>query len=189
MRNLRRFRNHLSWLLLAGGVFFLFKGGSFLYSLALPSVELENDRLDALPIDDSLSIRSPREGTYLGRLRIPRLESTLHVLEGISDETLRSGPGHLPQSTLPGAEGNSVIAGHRDTHFRVLKDVRIGDDIVIDRGSKSFRYRVVETRVVRPSDTSPLLPASERTLTLITCYPFRFIGPAPERFIVTATGL
>ncbi len=88
---------------------------------------------------------------------------------------------------MPGRPGNSVVAGHRDTHFRVLKDLSVGDRIRIDWGKERYLYRIVNTQVVSPRDTSVLRSTDEPTLTLITCYPFYFIGPAPERFVVRAT--
>jgi sortase A len=87
---------------------------------------------------------------------------------------------------MPGHTGNSVIAGHRDTHFRVLKDIAIGDEIGVDVGGDRYLYRIVDTRIVPPSDTSALRSSKGRMLTLITCYPFYFIGPAPSRFVVRA---
>ena len=87
---------------------------------------------------------------------------------------------------MPGNAGNAVIAGHRDTHFRVLKDVALGDEIRIDVGAEHYLYRIVDTQVVRPTDTSTLRAGTDSVLTLVTCYPFYFIGPAPDRFIVRA---
>ena len=87
---------------------------------------------------------------------------------------------------MPGNAGNAVIAGHRDTHFRMLKDVTVGDEIQIDVNGERFLYRIVDTRIVPPTDTSAVHSSRERMLTLVTCYPFYFIGPAPERFVVRA---
>jgi sortase A len=87
---------------------------------------------------------------------------------------------------MPGKSGNTVIAGHRDTHFRVLKNVAVGDEIRIDAAEKSYRYRIVETKIVSPKDVRWLRPETDAVITLITCYPFYFIGPAPKRFVVRA---
>ena len=125
-------------------------------------------------------------GIELFRLSFPRHASAFTVVEGTTEAALRRGPGHLEGSPLPGTSGNSVIAGHRDTHFRVLKDVLVGDEIRVDLSDRSFFYRIVDIRVVSPKDTYVLRSQPGRVLTLITCYPFRYIGSAPERYIVQA---
>jgi sortase A len=125
-------------------------------------------------------------GAFLFRLSLPRLNAAFNVVEGTTRQSLRKGPGHLQGSSMPGDPGNSVIAGHRDTHFRVLKDVTVGDEIRIDSDGEQLAYRIVDTRIVPPSDITPLRSSTDRTLTLITCYPFYFIGPAPQRFVVRA---
>jgi sortase A len=132
-------------------------------------------------------IRRIRVGDTLAKLSIPRLSTNLYVVEGDDDALLRRAPGHLPGSALPGMPGNSIIAGHRDTHFRVLKDIRPGDDILLQTSDGFFRYRVNSTHVVSPSDTASLAPASHAVLHLITCYPFYWVGSAPKRFVVEAT--
>jgi sortase A len=131
-------------------------------------------------------IHYPKTGDTVARLSIPRLDASLYVVEGDGDRELRRGPGHVPGTALPGAGGNTVIAGHRDTHFRVLKNIRKGDDIVLDTDRGRYVYRVLGTSVVRPSNTSALKPAGSAVLHLITCYPFYWVGSAPERFIVEA---
>jgi sortase A len=92
----------------------------------------------------------------------------------------------LEGSPFPGEAGNVVIAGHRDTHFRVLKNVLIGDQIHIGTDGEQYVYRIVDIRIVRPGDTWVLEPQSQPTLTLITCYPFGFVGSAPDRYVVQA---
>ncbi len=122
----------------------------------------------------------------LCRMTIPRLGADLYVLPDASDETLRLGPGHLENTPLPGLPGNAAIAGHRDTHFRILKDIKAGDEIRIDRAGKQTVFQVKDTKIVRPTDVSVLNATAEPTLTLITCYPFYYVGHAPKRFIVRA---
>jgi len=90
-------------------------------------------------------------------------------------------------TVLPGEDGNCVIAGHRDTHFRVLRNIRTGDEILLDRNGREFRYRVDDTTIVTPDNTSSLQPTGDAVLNLITCYPFYFVGSAPKRFIVHAS--
>jgi sortase A len=122
----------------------------------------------------------------LFRLSLPRQGVDFTVVEGTNDEALRRGPGHLEGSPLPGEDGNAIIAGHRDTHFRILRNVLIGDELRVALGDKEYSYRIVDIRIVSPSDTRVLLPQAGKAITLITCYPFRFLGSAPERYIVQA---
>jgi LPXTG-site transpeptidase (sortase) family protein len=128
----------------------------------------------------------PRLGESVARLTIPRLSAELYVVEGDGSRELRLGPGHLQGTALPGENGNCVIAGHRDTHFRVLKDVRGGDEIVLETGAGRFVYRVSKLEIVSPGNTGALRPTRAAELNLITCYPFQYFGPAPRRFVVTA---
>jgi len=124
---------------------------------------------------------------YVARLEIERLGLSTVVREGADDNTLRTAAGHLSDTPLPGDPGNSAIAGHRDTLFRKLKDVRVGDRIAVTRPAGTVYFTVRDTRVVAPTDVSVLAPTEGPTLTLVTCYPFRYIGPAPKRFVVRAT--
>ena len=126
------------------------------------------------------------QGDVLGRIEIPRLGVTIAILEGTSAQTLRLGVGHIKGTALPGELGNSGIAGHRDTFFRPLKDIRANDEIRIQTASGISRYQVDWVRVVAPEDTEILSSASKPSVTLITCYPFHLIGAAPERFVVHA---
>jgi sortase A len=126
------------------------------------------------------------KGEILARLSIDRLDSRWVVLEGAGRGELKRGPGHLSDSALPGAAGNCVIAGHRDTQFRVLRNVKLGEKISIETGGRTFIYRVTGRRVVAPTDTESLDPTATPTLTLVTCYPFYYVGPAPKRFVIRA---
>jgi len=117
---------------------------------------------------------------------IPRLETQLYVVEGVDQADLRRGPGHMPGTAMPGSNGNCVIAAHRDTHFRVLKDIQKGDDIVLETHDGEFLYRVIGTRIISPKNTAVIQPVSGRVLNLITCYPFYYVGHAPKRFVVQA---
>jgi sortase A len=126
------------------------------------------------------------KGETLARLSIPRLESHWVVLEGSDRNELRRGPGHMLQTALPGTRGNCVIAGHRDTQFRILRKVEIGEEISVEIDGHTFVYRVTDHRVVSPADTDPLRPTKKASLTLVTCYPFYYVGPAPKRFVIRA---
>lgn len=125
-------------------------------------------------------------GSLIGMLDLPRLRMSLPVIEGDDDRTLKASVGHLPDTPLPWQRGNSAFAGHRDGLFRPLKGVAIGDEITLRTTREAIRYRVTATTVVQPDDVSVLAPRSRDALTLITCYPFSFVGPAPQRFIVHA---
>jgi sortase A len=127
------------------------------------------------------------EGDVIGRLQIPRLDLSVMVLEGIASKTLRLGAGHVPGTVLPGETGNAGIAAHRDTYFRKLANIRTGDAIQFQTVDGLVKYRVLSTQVVLPSATEVLRPGSEDMLTLVTCYPFSYVGAAPKRFIVHAT--
>ena len=130
---------------------------------------------------------APGDGELVGRIAIPRLGVTAIVLEGVGNKTLRRGAGHIPATALPDQdEGNVGIAAHRDSFFRGLKDIQEDDTIELTTLDGTFRYQVEWTKIVKPADVSVLEPTEEPTLTLVTCYPFYFVGSAPQRFIVRA---
>jgi len=123
----------------------------------------------------------------LALLRISKFRLEVPVLEGTDDIALDRGVGHIVGTTRPGDEGNIGIAGHRDGFFRVLKDIGPGDRIELVTPSRKDVYTVDQIVLVRPNDVSVLQPRSTRSLTLVTCYPFYFIGSAPQRYIVQAS--
>ena len=125
-------------------------------------------------------------GTVFARLLIPKIQLDAVVVEGISRKALLVGPGHLSNTAAPGQPGNAVLAGHRDTFFRRLGELVQGDSIDVSRGGKEYRYRVTRTQIVDPTSTEVLQSTPGYHLTLITCYPFHYLGPAPKRFIVFA---
>jgi len=122
----------------------------------------------------------------LGRMEIPRLGVSVIVAEGTAESTLRRAGGHIPGTSFPGQHGNVGIAGHRDTLFRPLRNIRQNDVITLTTLAGEYRYRVMSTEVVSPSDVTVLESDGHEMLTLVTCYPFYFVGPAPDRFIVRA---
>jgi sortase A len=128
-------------------------------------------------------------GSAIAALSIPRVHLSTVVLHGSDSRTLRRGPGHLENTAWPGDSGNVVIAGHRDSFFWPLRNIRRGDDIFLDTPEGQFHYRVTSLRVVNPHDVSVLAPTNEATLTLITCYPFWVLGNAPDRFVVRAAAV
>ena len=125
-------------------------------------------------------------GGPIGRIEIPRLGLSIVVVEGIGKTTLRRAAGHIPGTALPGQPGNVGISGHRDTFFRPLKDLKIKDEIQFSTVNGDFRYVVESLTVVDPNNVGVLAPTSENQLTLVTCYPFFYIGAAPKRFVVRA---
>src|ERR1700722_14364655 len=126
------------------------------------------------------------QGAAIGRLEISRVGISVVVLEGDDAHTLRLGAGRVPGTARPGHGGNVAIAAHRDTFFRGLRDVRKDDRIRLLTTANEYVYRVESTLVVNPTQVEVLDPTSQPTLTLITCYPFHYIGAAPDRFIVRA---
>ncbi len=128
-------------------------------------------------------------GGLIGRIEISRLGLSAIVIEGTGRTTLRRAAGHIPGTALPGQPGNVGISGHRDTFFRPLRNIRRNDVVTLTTSLGEYRYRVVSTRVVDPHDVAVLDPSANEILTLVTCYPFHFVGSAPDRFIVRAERL
>jgi sortase A len=124
-------------------------------------------------------------GAPVARLVIPRLQLDEIVFEGVHDDALNAGPGHLPGSAFPGEAGNSVIAAHRDRHFARLGSIEVGDTVVTESGMREKHWIVISKRVI-DADAPALFRTSDATLTLSTCWPIRYFGPAPSRLIVTA---
>jgi sortase A len=160
-----------------------------------PLVEFVRDRLFGAhkpPVEVTIPSPAPRvhrsyaPGSLVGRLEIPTVGLSVMVLEGTAGQVLTEGVGHIEGTAFPGQAGNSGVAGHRDTFFRALKDIGAQDIITFATLNGTFRYRVEETRVVYPSAVSVLDNSREPTLTLVTCFPFYYVGEAPKRFIVKA---
>ena len=127
------------------------------------------------PIDDGLV-----------RVLIPKANVDAIVVDGVTRRELSVGPGHIPSTPMPGTPGNSVITAHRDTFFRRIGDLSNGDQVIVHRAGKVYYFAVTGRKIVEPDDLSVLRPTRDAQLTLITCYPTWFIGPAPERLIVTS---
>jgi sortase A len=119
-------------------------------------------------------------------MEIPRLHLSVVILEGTAPKTLRVAAGHINGTALPGTAGNICIAAHRDTLFRPLREVQPQDAIIITTTYGTFRYIVDMVEIVSPSDVRVLRPTTDQELTLITCYPFTYVGPAPKRLAVHA---
>jgi len=125
-------------------------------------------------------------GSPLGLIEIRTIGLEVMILEGTNAGVLRRGVGHIPGTSPPGQQGNVVLAGHRDTFFRPLRRIRKNDEITLTTLDGSYRYRVDSTQVIEPKNTRVLDNSDESILTLVTCYPFNLVGPAPKRFIVRA---
>jgi sortase A len=126
------------------------------------------------------------EGLLIGKLEIPHVGISVMVLQGVEESTLHLGAGHVPGTPLPGRDGNSVIAGHRDTFFRKLEGIQRGDSIQFSTARGTSKYFVESTEIVEPDETRVMESRGISELTLISCYPFYFVGAAPHRFIVHA---
>jgi len=201
-----RFRRALRALLFAAGVvclgiycssyayrtaYQLYEGWRFDHGAteAAPAPEEKPAPLPVVLPDPDHGTRSHKRSfsaSVIGRLSIPRLHISAIVEEGVDDTTLSRAIGHIPGTALPGETGNIGIAGHRDTFFRALKDLQPQDEIDFTTHSGRFHYTVESLRIVEPSDVSVLKPVGGQTLTIVTCFPFQYIGNAPRRFIVHA---
>jgi sortase A len=122
----------------------------------------------------------------IGRLVIPKLSMDVVIREGADAATLRRAVGHLPASALPGTDGNFVVTGHRDTFFRSLRNIRKDDEVIAVAPYAIHTYRVYEINIVSPDYVQALRPTSQPECTLVTCFPFDYIGAAPRRYIVHA---
>ena len=157
------------------------------------NAELE-EKLDSAPAArDERTERAERRrlkrGELVGRVEIPRLGIEAVVRSGVDNGTLKRAVGHVPSAALPGQQGNVGLAAHRDSFFRNLKGVRKGDVIRVVTPEGKFSYQVESTKVVTPKNVEVLDPTKEKALTLVTCYPFNYVGSAPNRFIVRAKQL
>lgn len=173
-----------------GGVLALwcmFSAGRAYYYAHLP-IPAEPS-IAALPGDSGATPSLPsvhKRRAWIARLEAPTVTLSATVLEGSDDGTLARAAGHIEDTAFPGEPGNIGIAGHRDTVFRPLRHLRAGDPITLSTSDRVFRYRVSATKIVDPHDVYVLNPTDRPALTLVTCYPFEFIGHAPRRFIVRA---
>ncbi|HXN21947.1 MAG TPA: class D sortase [Candidatus Dormibacteraeota bacterium] len=128
-------------------------------------------------------------GGVIGEILVPRLGLKVILAEGVSNSVLESAAGHIPETPLPGEWGNVAVAAHRNTFFRPLRKIRFGDVVVLRTPAATFRYRVESTKVVLPTDIEVLNSSSAHTLTLITCFPFNYVGAAQHRFVIRAREL
>jgi sortase A len=128
----------------------------------------------------------PETGDLMGELYIPKIEATLPIYHGTDEDELEKGVGHYAGSVLPGEKDNSVLSGHRDTIFRDLGEVGEGDLLIAKTEAGTFTYKVRKVRIVDADDRTVIVPKPKATLTVTTCYPFSYIGSAPERYVLVA---
>ncbi|MCM3673082.1 class D sortase [Peribacillus simplex] len=128
----------------------------------------------------------PKTGEEIGELYIPKLKAKLPIFHGTNEDELEKGVGHFAGSVLPGENDNSVLSGHRDTVFRKLGQVGEGDLLIVRTSAGEFTYKVNKVRIVDEDDRTVIVPKPRATLTVSTCYPFDYIGAAPERYILVA---
>jgi len=186
----------ISWMLIAAGLS-LAGYGAYQYYLSRQGQIVAKEEWSAgpqtaeEPVPSSPPVASRyfdpyKLGDPVAKLRLPRLDTTLYVVEGTDQKDLKKGPGHMPGTALPGVNGNCVIAGHRDTHFRPLQNIREGDEVVLDTRYGTFRYKVRSMEVISPTNVASLRPTQNAVLHLITCYPFNYVGHAPKRMVIEA---
>lgn len=130
--------------------------------------------------------RLPTVGESIGNLRLPAINQVLPIVHGTDEDELSRGIGHFAGSVLPGEKDNSVLSGHRDTVFRELGQLEITDQLIVDTAAGTFTYEIREIKIVPKDDKSIITPTSTAVLTVTTCYPFNFIGSAPDRYILIA---
>ncbi|SFC53031.1 sortase A [Bacillus sp. OV322] len=128
----------------------------------------------------------PKQGEEMGTLYIPKLKASLPIYHGTDEDELKKGVGHYAKSVLPGENDNSVLSGHRDTVFRRLGEVGVGDLLIVKTSAGKFTYKVRKVRIVDKNDRTVIVPKPRATLTVSTCYPFSYIGSAPQRYILIA---
>ncbi|MCE5190570.1 MAG: class D sortase [Actinomycetia bacterium] len=151
--------------------------------VALPGSDAPSQNPDS---DEVVYREYPAVGDTVGSLTIPALKQTLPIIEGTGAKELKRGVGHFTQSVLPGVRDNCVLSGHRDTVFTGLGKLKVGDQLVVETSAGSFTYQIVRTRIVDKDDKTVIVPADHAVLTVTTCYPFNYVGSAPNRYILVA---
>ena len=177
-------------LIWAGLVTLAYTGATVAYSLAYQRQQSRkfDKSVEAryATVEDADKSADLNEGDLVGKLEIARISLSVMILQGIEESTLTLGAGHVPGTPLPAVAGNVVIAAHRDTFFRKLKDIAAGDAIRVSIRNRTYLYIAKSTEVVDPENTHVMESGTQRELTLITCFPFYYVGAAPKRFVVHA---
>ncbi|WP_338470886.1 class D sortase [Niallia sp. XMNu-256] len=166
-----------------------FAKGYLAYKTDSTSTFVQETKAQASPTlnkKEELYPTRPEIGEEIGELYIPKLNATLPIYHGTNEDELEKGVGHFAGSVLPGENDNSVLSGHRDTVFRKLGEVGEGDELIVRTSAGEFTYKVNKVRIVDEDDRTVIVPKPRATLTVSTCYPFNFIGSAPERYVLVA---
>jgi sortase A len=182
-RNMSGLLRTAYYVLLAGGVLALVYCG-YVVSSAHSYQAIQRSQFES--VGKITEHRPAIEGNAIGEMEVPRLGLNAVFVQGDSPKILRRAVGHISETALPGEPGNVVLTAHRDSFFRPLRNIRRGDTIELKTLDGKFAYQVDWTEVVSPSDVQVLHTSGENTLTLVTCFPFYFVGPAPKRFVVRA---
>ncbi len=174
-----------SVLLVVGSVLLLYVAGQY-WEMYQSQKRLEAEwEQQSRTLAAKVSSQPPiREDQMLTRIVVPKINMDAIVVEGVSRRELSAAPGHMKQTAMPGEIGNAVITAHRDTFFRHIYELNRGDQIQVRRGVRTFTFAVTGKKIVMPEDISVIKPTSDAQLTLITCYPTYYIGPAPKRLVV-----
>ncbi|RKD75985.1 sortase A [Sinobaca qinghaiensis] len=136
--------------------------------------------------DETLYPVRPKVGGNIGNLTMPAIDQTLPIIHGTDEDELSKGIGHFAGSVLPGENDNSVLSGHRDTVFKELGQLEINDELIVETSAGTFTYEIREIKIVPSDDKTIITPSASPVLTVTTCYPFNFIGSAPDRYILIA---
>ena len=189
----------LSILLMLAGLGLVVKNSlPFFVQADVPEAEVKEEEPIPQPVpqvteaiqereEEGLYKEYPSLGETFGELIIPKISSSLPIVEGTNEDELERGVGHYANSVLPGEKDNSVLSGHRDTVFRRLGEVGVGDLLIVKTTAGEFTYKVRQVRIVDADDRTVIVPKPRATLTVTTCYPFDYIGDAPERYILVGT--
>lgn len=163
-----------------------FAKGYFVYKTHSLNIPVKDTQPSKEETEEELYPSRPKMGEEIGELYIPKLNATLPIYHGTNEDELEKGVGHFADSVLPGENDNSVLSGHRDTVFRKLGEVDEGDLLIVRTSAGEFKYKVNKVRIVDEDDRTVIVPKPRATLTVSTCYPFEYIGSAPERYILVA---
>ena len=156
------------------------------FGVSSQKASTSQDMQEQIVLNDKGTESDPNPNAIIGRIEIPQIDLSVPITASITREGLLRGAGHVPGTAFPGGLGTMGIAGHRDTFFRPLRRIRLGMQIKVIGASGTYRYQVDSTEIVNPEGVEVLNIGSRPMLTLVTCYPFNYIGAAPRRFIVHA---
>lgn len=184
----RKFIRIVMGLLLLGGIILVLKSGIELNEIKAEEKKtlIEVTELLEKPKIEKKEFTEPQFGESVGNLVIPQIEAMLPIVEGTHEDDLRKGVGHYGGTAYPQENDQIFLSGHRDTVFRRMGELEIGDILTMSMPYGDFEYQIVSTKIVDAEDRSVIVPHDEEVLTISTCYPFNFVGHAPDRYIINA---